>query len=212
MVTLISLSRRTFCQQRKFILLFHVSSILLRNGFENNKITLKSILCYCDIAFWWCWWWWGGWDGVLMFLMLVINPWNCLFRIRKHCCFCVCSSRVDVRMSAAWGGKFYVNIFCFRDPQHCVVFTFPRLPQETCFSRFKLNDLLLWAFKTSCVGKTRFNICVANLLTDLWPASKIYCTPWYHYPALPRWFSVNDSPGRRRSTVIKCSGSSDHMD
>ena len=122
----------------------------------SNKITLKSILCYCDIAFWWCWWWWGGWDGVLMLLMLVINPWNCLFRIRKHCCFCVCSSRVDVRMSAAWGGKFCVNIFCFRDPQHCVVFTFPRLPQETCFSRFKLNDHLLWVFKTSCRNKIQF--------------------------------------------------------
>ena len=51
-----------------------------------------------------------------MLLMMVINPWEWVFRNRKHCCFCVCSLRVHVRMSAASGGKFCVNIFCFRDP------------------------------------------------------------------------------------------------
>ena len=70
---------------------------------------------------------------VLMLLMTVINPRECLFRNGKHCCFCVCSYRVDVRMSAASGGKFCVNIFCFQDPPpHCVVFTFRLLQQETC--------------------------------------------------------------------------------
>ena len=80
-----------------------------------------------------------------MLLMMVINPWEWVFRNRKHCCFCVCSLRVHVRMSAASGGKFCVNIFCFRDPpplpSRCVVFIFCLfLIRNMCCSRFKYNN------------------------------------------------------------------------
>ena len=82
-----------------------------------------------------------------MLLRMVINPWEWVFRNRKHCCFCVCSLRVHVRMSAASGGKFCVNIFCFRDPpprplpSHCVVFIFCLFPKRSlCCSRFKYNN------------------------------------------------------------------------
>ena len=78
---------------------------------------------------------------VLMLLMTVINPRECLFRNGKHCCFCVCSYRVDVRMSAASGGKFCVNIFCFRILPHIVwSLHFASSSKKHVASRFKSSE------------------------------------------------------------------------
>ena len=97
---------------------------------------------------------------VLMLLMMVINLQECLFRNRKHCCFCVCSNyRVDVRMSAASGGKFCVNIFCFRDPPppHCVVFTF----------RFPPTRNMLLQGSNSTTPSSEFNLCSWHWIQSL---------------------------------------------
>ena len=107
---------------------------------------------------------------VLMLLMTVINPRECLFRNGKHCCFCVCSYRVDVRMSAASGGKFCVNIFCFQDPPpHCVVFTFRLLlQQETCCFKvqiLRVQHVLLGLDAISVANLCAFSVfeCVLQI-------------------------------------------------
>ena len=86
--------------------------ISLLSGIENNQHRNPNINKQTNDD--------DAWFEVLMLLMTVINPRECLFRNGKHCCFCVCSYRVDVRMSAASGGKFCVNIFCFRILPHIV--------------------------------------------------------------------------------------------
>ena len=101
---------------------------------------------------------------VLMLLMTVINPWECLFRNGKHCCFCVCSYRVDVRMSAASGGKFCVNIFCFRDPPppHCVVFTFASSNKKHVASRSKSSEFNMCCLELDAISVA--NLCLCHFL------------------------------------------------
>ena len=102
-----------FCNKGSSFWFFR-SALSHQNGFESTQYHTESNL-----------------EDVMMtmiMMMMVMMFWGTdvaddghqslewVFRNRKHCCFCVCSLRVHVRMSAASGGKFCVNIFCFRDP------------------------------------------------------------------------------------------------
>ena len=131
---------------------FDLSGLLchLRNGFKNTRDQQNHLET--------SWYFEKSLNGseflmmmkmleVLMLLMMVINLQECLFRNRKHCCFCVCSNyRVDVRMSAASGGKFCVNIFCFRDPPPttlCGLYISLPSHKKHVASRFKFNNTVL---------------------------------------------------------------------
>ena len=110
----------------------------LRNGFRNTRDQQQNHLdtsWYCERLMMMMMF------EVVMLLMIVINPRECLFWNRKQCCFCVCSLRVDVRMSAASGGKFCVNIFCFQDPPPtlCGLYISP-VPQETCCFKVQIEQ------------------------------------------------------------------------
>ena len=116
---------------------------------------------------------------VLMLLMMVINLQECLFRNRKHCCFCVCSNyRVDVRMSAASGGKFCVNIFCFQDPPHHIVWSlhFASLPQETCCFKVQIQQHRPQSW--TCVLGTGYNLWY-QLLLLVCVCVLLYCSLHY---------------------------------
>ena len=128
----------------------------LRNGFRNTRDQQQNHLdtsWYCErlmmtMMF-----------EVLMLLMIVINPRECLFWNRKQCCFCVCSLRVDVRMSAASGGKFCVNIFCFQDPLPPTLCGLYILPART---RNMLLQGSNWTTPSS-----KFNMCCWSWMQSL---------------------------------------------